>query len=196
MDERVAAARARTQRSEELNKRVFPAAPKPDYTVGWSDPEYQNRLRQEMAAAQILRDRLTNNGALRVRTSASLWRLLIELKIIRDDVAPEREDDAAEVAKIFVQRLNLLALDIHQRRELQNLSMQVRDVLSRRPWTDSSEADSDQPYASADVKEAAIAAEETIEHALARLFLRLGPPPESTDVDFMPAGRGGGGAQQ
>jgi hypothetical protein len=40
------------------------------------------------------------------------------------------------------------------------------------------------------------AAEQTIEHSLALLFLRLGPPPEPTQLDYSPAGHGGGGAQQ
>lgn len=39
-------------------------------------------------------------------------------------------------------------------------------------------------------------AEETIEHAMARMFLRLGPPPESTELDYVPAGSDGGGAHQ
>ncbi|MEU6988536.1 hypothetical protein ABZ946_34845 [Streptomyces sp. NPDC046324] len=36
----------------------------------------------------------------------------------------------------------------------------------------------------------------TIDHALAMLFIRLGPPPEPTELDYAPAGNGGGGAQQ
>ncbi|MEU5314379.1 hypothetical protein [Streptomyces sp. NPDC021562] len=40
------------------------------------------------------------------------------------------------------------------------------------------------------------AAANTINHTLARLFLRLGPPPESANGDFMPVSSGGGGAQQ
>jgi hypothetical protein len=47
-----------------------------------------------------------------------------------------------------------------------------------------------------EIEDVAPAAEETIDHTLARLFLRLGPPPESTTLDYTPAGRGGGGAQQ
>ncbi|GAA2505090.1 hypothetical protein [Streptomyces gobitricini] len=35
-----------------------------------------------------------------------------------------------------------------------------------------------------------------IDHALAMLFLRLGPPPGPTELDYTPAGNGGGGAQQ
>lgn len=48
----------------------------------------------------------------------------------------------------------------------------------------------------ADREAVAPLAEETIEHTLARLFLRLGPPPEPTENHFVPAGNGGGGAQQ
>ncbi|MDH2388182.1 hypothetical protein QCN29_05130 [Streptomyces sp. HNM0663] len=47
-----------------------------------------------------------------------------------------------------------------------------------------------------DAEIAAPAAEKTIEHSLALLFLRLGPPPEPTELDYSPAGHGGGGAQQ
>lgn len=47
-----------------------------------------------------------------------------------------------------------------------------------------------------DIAFAAPAAEETIEHTLARLFLRIGPPPEPTEFDYEPVGSGGGGAQQ
>ncbi|MFE6223046.1 hypothetical protein [Streptomyces sp. NPDC057854] len=38
--------------------------------------------------------------------------------------------------------------------------------------------------------------EGTIDHALAMMFIRLGPPPEPTEVDYAPASSGGGGAQQ
>jgi len=47
-----------------------------------------------------------------------------------------------------------------------------------------------------DIQAAAPAAEGTIDHELARLFLRLGPPPEPTSQDYTPAGSDGGGAQQ
>ncbi|MET9141997.1 hypothetical protein [Streptomyces parvulus] len=47
-----------------------------------------------------------------------------------------------------------------------------------------------------EIENVAPAAEETIDHTLARLFLRLGPPPEANELDYTPAGRGGGGAQQ
>ncbi|MFD4315005.1 hypothetical protein [Streptomyces sp. NPDC058548] len=36
----------------------------------------------------------------------------------------------------------------------------------------------------------------SIDHALAMLFIRLGPPPEETELDYAPASNGGGGAQQ
>ncbi|MDQ0601940.1 putative nucleotidyltransferase [Streptomyces canus] len=40
------------------------------------------------------------------------------------------------------------------------------------------------------------AAEQSIERSLAALFLRLGPPPEPTELDYSPAGSGDGGAHQ
>lgn len=39
-------------------------------------------------------------------------------------------------------------------------------------------------------------AAETLEHTLARLFVKLGSPPEPTELDCTPAGTGDGGAQQ
>ncbi|WP_030331026.1 hypothetical protein [Streptomyces sp. NRRL B-1381] len=39
-------------------------------------------------------------------------------------------------------------------------------------------------------------AEGSIDHALAKLFLQLGPPPEPTENDYAPASNGDGGAQQ
>ncbi|QIY99440.1 hypothetical protein HEP87_42940 [Streptomyces sp. S1D4-11] len=36
----------------------------------------------------------------------------------------------------------------------------------------------------------------TINRTLARLFLRLGPPPEGTSGDYLPVSSGGGGAQE
>ncbi|OUD00336.1 hypothetical protein [Streptomyces swartbergensis] len=36
----------------------------------------------------------------------------------------------------------------------------------------------------------------TINHTLAMLFLRLGPPPEATNGDFSPVTSGGGGVRQ
>ncbi|WP_329276977.1 hypothetical protein [Streptomyces sp. NBC_01451] len=53
-----------------------------------------------------------------------------------------------------------------------------------------------QPLGHEELEVVAPAAEETIEHTLARLFLLLGPPPEPTELDYTPAGSGGGGAQQ
>ncbi|MFV6032345.1 hypothetical protein [Streptomyces sp. NPDC056264] len=44
--------------------------------------------------------------------------------------------------------------------------------------------------------EAAPAAANSIDHAMAMLFIRLGPPPEETELDYAPASNGGGGAQQ
>ncbi|PBC93994.1 hypothetical protein BX281_1867 [Streptomyces sp. Ag82_O1-15] len=35
---------------------------------------------------------------------------------------------------------------------------------------------------------------DAINHTLARLFLRLGPPPESTNGDFAPVSSSGGGS--
>ncbi|MFE7358036.1 hypothetical protein ACFU8Q_34115 [Streptomyces sp. NPDC057543] len=37
---------------------------------------------------------------------------------------------------------------------------------------------------------------QTIDQAMAMLFLQLGPPPEPTQIDYTPASNGGGGVQQ
>ncbi|WP_372351107.1 hypothetical protein [Streptomyces sp. KL116D] len=44
--------------------------------------------------------------------------------------------------------------------------------------------------------EAAPPSAATLDHALARLFLRLGPPPEPTQTDHTPSYSGGGGAHE
>ncbi|MFI1606968.1 hypothetical protein ACH4YN_33285 [Streptomyces griseofuscus] len=54
----------------------------------------------------------------------------------------------------------------------------------------------DQPIGTEAAEEVAPVAEQTIEHTLARMFMRLGPPPEPTELDYESAGSGGGGAQQ
>lgn len=54
----------------------------------------------------------------------------------------------------------------------------------------------DQPLGPEEAEAVAPTAEETIEHTMARMFMRLGPPPEPTELDYTPAGSGGGGAQQ
>lgn len=47
-----------------------------------------------------------------------------------------------------------------------------------------------------ELAEVAVSSEGSIDHALAMMFIRLGPPPEPTEVDYVPASSGGGGAQQ
>lgn len=37
---------------------------------------------------------------------------------------------------------------------------------------------------------------QSLDHALAMLFIRLGPPPEPSAIDYAPASKGGGGIQQ
>ncbi|MGW2932800.1 hypothetical protein ACWDA7_13255 [Streptomyces sp. NPDC001156] len=54
----------------------------------------------------------------------------------------------------------------------------------------------EQPLGREEIEAVAPTAEQTIEHTLARMFMRLGPPPEPTELDYTPAGSGGGGAQQ
>ncbi|WP_226652502.1 hypothetical protein [Streptomyces hydrogenans] len=48
----------------------------------------------------------------------------------------------------------------------------------------------------AELANVASSSEGSIDHALAMMFIRLGPPPEPTEVDYAPASNGGGGAQQ
>ncbi|MBO8189253.1 hypothetical protein [Streptomyces spirodelae] len=59
--------------------------------------------------------------------------------------------------------------------------------------------DEEDPLPQISEKEAAAVGSEagkSLEYALARLFLRLGPPPEPTAVEYAPASSGGGGTQQ
>ncbi|MER5370367.1 hypothetical protein [Streptomyces sp. NPDC002722] len=37
---------------------------------------------------------------------------------------------------------------------------------------------------------------QSLDHAMAMLFIRLGPPPETTETNYAPVSNGGGGAQQ
>ncbi|MER7842205.1 hypothetical protein ABTY98_41580 [Streptomyces sp. NPDC096040] len=52
------------------------------------------------------------------------------------------------------------------------------------------------PLSAEEAKLVSGAAASTINHTLARLFLRLGPPPTGASGDFMPVSSGGGGAHQ
>lgn len=54
----------------------------------------------------------------------------------------------------------------------------------------------EEPLTGAEAAAVAIASGETLDHALARLFLRLGPPPEPTEADCEPASSGDGGAKR
>lgn len=54
----------------------------------------------------------------------------------------------------------------------------------------------EEPLTDSESAEVALTSGTTLDHALARLFLRLGPPPEATARDYEPASSGDGGAQQ
>ncbi|MEV6738697.1 hypothetical protein AB0N14_17880 [Streptomyces sp. NPDC051104] len=90
-----------------------------------------------------------------------------------------------EQARKYLQQLNRL-LDYYQGRPNND---KAQPVLWRQPEQ-------------SDVEEAAIADEDalaavgTVDAALARLFVRLGPPPEPSSLDYAPIGGDGGGAQQ
>ncbi|QOV38781.1 hypothetical protein IM697_10605 [Streptomyces ferrugineus] len=73
----------------------------------------------------------------------------------------------------------------------------LRDSVIRNQRRSQADPDFDVRHLDAEeIRTAAAKAEETIEHTLARLFLRLGPPPESTGLNFSPVESGGGGARQ
>jgi hypothetical protein len=61
---------------------------------------------------------------------------------------------------------------------------------------DSRDQEQSGPLSTEEAQLVAGAAANTINHTLARLFLRLGPPPEGASGDVMPVSSGGGGAQQ
>ncbi|MEU1010662.1 sensor domain-containing diguanylate cyclase [Streptomyces sp. NPDC005890] len=52
------------------------------------------------------------------------------------------------------------------------------------------------PHMQDETPAVARAAGETLEHTLARLLVRLGPPPEPIELEYAPAGNGDGGARQ
>ncbi|MGZ9931197.1 hypothetical protein ACXNSR_15045 [Streptomyces sp. NC-S4] len=106
------------------------------------------------------------------------------------------ERDALEVLREFMGRLRGLATGIDQRASSENLIRSIQHSLAGLPWVRSADSDFAREFERGGVKETALVAEQTMEHTLARLFLRLGPPPEPSGINYEPAGRGGGGVQQ
>ncbi|MFW3469906.1 phosphopantetheine-binding protein [Streptomyces microflavus] len=58
-----------------------------------------------------------------------------------------------------------------------------------------SPSDDEQPTPD-ELSAVALTAEQTLDQALATLFIQLGPPPDSSEMDYMPTSNGGGGVQQ
>ncbi|MFF0216142.1 hypothetical protein [Streptomyces vinaceus] len=108
-------------------------------------------------------------------------------------ILASRANDPAEASEIL--RLRREVLRALESTDL-NTDERLYNRFSQPPIPPDSNIKPEPQLTAEDVNTVAPAAEVTIESSLARLFLRLGPPPQASEVDFMPAGRDGGGAQK
>jgi hypothetical protein len=101
--------------------------------------------------------------------------------------AVEAEDSAPDAALLAILRA-----------AIETEHLRLRNVFSIVPDQNQDDGDETEltPLSAAEAQRVAGAAASAINHTLARLFLRLGPPPEDASGDFMPVSSGGGGAQQ
>jgi len=111
-----------------------------------------------------------------VRITASIGVAFAEARFVADELLRNANLDMFRAKAAGKQHAEVYAPQAkavgHRHAELHESQMQVEDA------------------------SAAKAAGETIEHTLARLFVRLGPPPEPTALEYTPAGSGDGGARQ
>ena len=170
-------------------------------------------LRRDLQAARDVHRLLTRQGGPRP-TYADLWVALAEngvtegipLKDLNDPVEVTKcfySDLAASVSAEYelwqtVSRLHEEVLEALEGYEgppseppgetSRNKFKQVSTIVPDQPC--------EQPLGPEDVEAVTLAAKEGIEDTLARVFLRLGPPPEPSRPTDTWAGTGGGGAQQ
>ncbi|MEU4168415.1 hypothetical protein AB0F46_16265 [Streptomyces sp. NPDC026665] len=119
--------------------------------------------------------------------------------------------DSVEMARSAFDAMAVcVADDLNAYETVDRMRSQIRDILDSFPpdrkrgssksaigqWGQAVAGLRQQRLGPEDVEVAAPAAEEAIDHELARLFLRLGPPPEPTSHDYTSTGTDGGGAQQ
>jgi hypothetical protein len=114
------------------------------------------------------------------------------------DVLPDElvDGDAVRMAREYLKLLKVQESDKKSAMLIAQIGLHAQPVLDAFLRNDGSGHRLTQPLNASEAAAVAGIAEETIEHTLARLFLRLGPPPETAEIDYTPAGRGGGGAQQ
>ncbi|WP_282793073.1 hypothetical protein [Streptomyces sp. CC224B] len=94
----------------------------------------------------------------------------------------------------YLPRLKLSASDIDPTAGLASLAISYRGLVSA--VEDEEDLTRKEEITAEEAQLAADAAAKMINKVLARLFLRLGPPPENASGDYMPVSSGGGGAQQ
>ncbi|MFF3710868.1 hypothetical protein [Streptomyces phaeochromogenes] len=173
-------------------------------------------LRRELNVARTLHKAVTEEFAHRAPRPEELWQLLSRFhNVLRMPTTSEDLDPARYVLGLYW-HLRATTRSRNRKMELDTMRRQIADTLGveeeetdpdlsasgnpvlnqlpvRRPKR---KAPQPQTMRLKDAEAAAPAATTTIDHALARLFIRLGPPPVPTAPDHVPAGSNGGGAQQ
>ncbi|MER7343508.1 hypothetical protein ABT403_37550 [Streptomyces sp. NPDC000075] len=163
--------------------------------MGWVDPEYQDHVRKWFATGVVILNRLSDSR--QDRTPEGIRLLLTGYGILREGAAVvEDERGLVEAVEEFIGRLRGLAVDVERRPFVNRLGQDIWRSLSGLAWAREANSSLRSVFEQSKRDEAVLAAEETIDHTLARLFLLLGPPPEPSAMDYEPAGRGGGGAEQ
>ncbi|WP_159038826.1 hypothetical protein [Streptomyces sp. NRRL B-1140] len=156
-------------------------------------------LRQDLEAARRIYRFITRNDP--KPTLGDLWSALVSEGLTeRVPLGPDLTDPALVTLAVFRHLEERVHDDVVLLNEVQEMQGAVVSALRHDLIAATSSRAKPQlggqPLGREEIEDVAPAAEETIDHTLARLFLRLGPPPESTTLDYTPAGRGGGGAQQ
>ncbi|MFJ6558134.1 hypothetical protein ACIQNT_38840 [Streptomyces luteogriseus] len=156
-------------------------------------------LRQDLEAARRIYRFITRSNP--TPTLGDLWSALVSEGLTeRVPLGPDLTDPALITLAVFRHLEERVHDDVVLLNEVQEMQGAVVSALRYDLIAATSSRAKPQlggqPLGREEIEDVAPAAEETIDHTLARLFLRLGPPPESTTLDYTPAGRGGGGAQQ
>ncbi|MEU5243662.1 hypothetical protein AB0G81_06015 [Streptomyces asoensis] len=156
-------------------------------------------LGQDITAARRIHRFITRSDP--SPTIGDLWSALFSEGLTeRIPLSPDLTDPALITVAIFQHLEMRIEDDPKLQAEVQQMHADVvaalRPDIARAASSTSRRRLKDQPLGPEEVEDVAPAAEETIDHTLARLFLRLGPPPEASELDYTPAGRGGGGAHQ
>lgn len=105
--------------------------------------------------------------------------------------APSFEDDRSFMKHITEQRTNHTW--VHKPSSVEDDAI---DFVYFIESVDMPEPSGIEPPTDAEASTVAPTSAKSVDHALAMLFIQLGPPPEPTETDYAPASNGGGGAQQ